>query len=241
MAQDFVYERLFTTMISANTSEFLKRLVTGIILIICFGGAYVHSATLFLLLLAAVLIEILVIEWPRLVPQDSLKNTLLSIIYPIFPFALLFAMVRVYHATDIYLPIYPFLVAWTADTWGYVVGKLMGNHKIYPLISPGKSWEGFAGGVVGIFILNLLVLPRIHTLSSSFIATNYLNMFFFSAALSAIALMGGFFMSYLKRKNQLKDAGDLLPGHGGFLDRFDSVLFVTVATVATIVLTAFLQ
>ena len=216
-------------MISANASEFLKRFFTGVILTVCFGGAYLHSSTLFLLLLGAVLAEILIFEWPRLVPLDRVRNLFYTLCYPILPFTILFWLVKSYHATDIYLPIYPFLVAWTADTCGYIVGKLMGNHKIYPSISPGKSWEGLAGGVVGIFILNLLVLPRIHKLSSSFVATDIVSMLVFSAVMSSIALLGGFFMSYLKRKNQLKDAGDLLPGHGGFLDRFDSVLFVTFA------------
>lgn len=219
-------------MINANTREFLKRLITGFILIICFGGAYLHSATLFSLLLCGVLIEILIFEWPRLVPLFS-GYTLL---YPILPFATLLWLVNSYHATDIYLPLYPFMVAWTADTCGYVVGKLIGNHKIYPSISPGKSWEGLTGSIVGVFIMNLLILPRITKLSSSFVATNITFMVIFSAIMASIALLGGFLMSYLKRKNHLKDAGDLLPGHGGFLDRFDSVLFVTMATTLLITL-----
>lgn len=213
-------------MINANTREFLKRLVTGIILIICFGGAYLHSATLFSLLLCGVLIEILIFEWPRLVPLFSLY----TLLYPIMPFATLLWLVNRYHVTDIYLPLYPFMVAWTADTCGYVIGKLAGNHKIYPAMSPGKSWEGLAGSIVGVFIMNLLILPRIGKLSTSFVATNITSIFVFSTVMASIALLGGFFMSYLKRKNRLKDAGDLLPGHGGFLDRFDSVLFVTFTT-----------
>lgn len=238
MALVFVCERLYTNMSNSIVSELVKRSLTGAILIIAFGGAYLHSSTLFSLLLVGVLLEILFLEWPKLISLNNVQGVLITLAFPIAPFAALLWLTNTYYATDIYLPLYPFLVCWTADSCGYLVGKLVGKHKIYPSISPGKSWQGLAGSIAGVFILNLLVLERIHHFSSSITATNLSVMFLFSAGLAALTLVGGFFMSYLKRKKNLKDTGNLLPGHGGFLDRFDSVLFVATAVA---LLTVFIK
>jgi len=129
--------------------------------------------------------------------------------------------------------LYPFFVAWAADTSGYIVGKTIGRTKMCPTISPGKSWEGFIGSLGGIMIINLLVLPKI-TVAPFSCYTNlwYLlgpvkGWFFFTLfclCQTTLAFMGGLFLSKLKRLSGVKDAGTVLPGHGGFLDRFDSVL-----------------
>lgn len=211
-------------------NEFFKRLFTGIILLICVGGAYLHSATLFALCLTAVLMLILTFEWPLLAPKNKPLFLLLSLIYPIAPFFILISLTLRYYSTDIYLPLHPFFVAWTADTCGYAIGKLWGFHKIWPVISPQKSWEGLAGSVVGVFIMHLLLLGRITTFSSAFFANNIFMLFLFSVVTTIIAFAGGLFFSYLKRKRNLKDAGNVLPGHGGFLDRFDGVVFVAPIT-----------
>lgn len=220
--------------------EFLKRSITGIILIFSLAGAYIYSSFLFTLLLTVILLVILASEWPGLIPT---KNILLSIIitiaYPIMPFGTLIWLVQRYYIIDFYLPLYPFLVAWTADTFGYFVGKIIGYHKIYPSISAGKSWEGLAGSIVGVFVMHLLLLPHINIFASTYWVNNYLVLALFSVLITVISFFGGFLLSILKRNKNLKDAGSLLPGHGGFLDRFDGVLFVTVATTVFIILLRF--
>src|SRR3972149_4837663 len=107
MAAGSVYERLYTTMISANTSEFFKRLGTGIILLTCFGGAYLHSAVLFGAFLVAVLSLVLFFEWPKLIPPSHFASTL-TLLYPIMPFMLLVWLTLTYYTIDFYLPLYPF-------------------------------------------------------------------------------------------------------------------------------------
>ncbi len=208
-----------------------KRSLTGIVLLISFGGAYLHSPLLFIAALASLLFITLYWEWSRLVNLTKPSRLAFTLLYPITPFVSLMWLTYQFYSTDFYLPIFPFFAAWSADTGGYIVGKLCGTHKMCPSISPGKSWEGFIGSVVSVFAMCWYLLPKIVLLRSSIMATNLVVMVIFALAITAIAFLGGLFLSVLKRKEGLKDAGSLLPGHGGILDRFDGVLFVGIMTV----------
>jgi phosphatidate cytidylyltransferase len=104
-----------------------------------------------------------------------------------------------------------------ADVGGYVAGNLFGRHKLAPTISPGKTWEGLLGGLVlqGILIAVLVqLLPDVNLL--------HLCLLVLPAALSSV--IGDLFESMLKRYRGIKDSSNLLPGHGGFLDRLDGVM-----------------
>ncbi len=210
--------------------ELLKRSLTGLVLIVSFGGAYLHSSLLFIAALLVLLCITLCWEWPRLVNLHKNSRMALTIMYPIVPFATLMWLTHEFYSTDFYLPIFPFLTAWAADTGGYIVGKLIGFHKMCPTISPGKSWEGFTGSIISVFGMCWHVLPKIELFKPTILVTNLIALFFFALLITTIAFLGGFFLSVLKRKEGLKDAGSLLPGHGGILDRFDGVLFVGLTT-----------
>ena len=111
-----------------------------------------------------------------------------------------------------------FLIIWVYDSMAYVSGSLLGKHKIAPAISPGKSWEGFFGGTVfavAMGILNAALFPVLSMMS------------WIIVALLAVVFgtLGDFFESKLKREAGIKDSGNLIPGHGGLLDRLDSLLF----------------
>ena len=211
--------------------ELFKRTATGIILLISFGGSYLHSPLLFIAALFALLCISLRWEWSKLVSLEKPSRMAFTLLYPVTPFLTLMWLTHQFYNSDFYLPIFPFLAAWSADTGGYIVGKLIGWHKMCPTISPGKSWEGFAGSVISLFAMCWYVLPKIVLLRSTVLATNLVTMGAFALVITAIAFLGGLFLSVLKRKEGLKDAGSLLPGHGGILDRFDAVLFVGLATV----------
>lgn len=119
--------------------------------------------------------------------------------------------------------------AWMADAGGYFIGRFFGKHKLAPVISPKKTVEGVAGGFV-------FTLVSLFALSLSFVAVaahsgytvhiNYLPLTVVSLLTSALAVIGDLSMSVIKRETHLKDFGNVLPGHGGVLDRFDSVMFV---------------
>ena len=118
----------------------------------------------------------------------------------------------------------------TTDTLGYFVGLSIGKHKIWPRVSPKKSWEGSAGGLVGCIVLCL-----VFGLVSLYGGWKDLPKFsLWVWALTGIVLnvagqLGDFFESALKRTLDVKDSGTILPGHGGVLDRIDSLLFILPA------------
>lgn len=127
------------------------------------------------------------------------------------------------------MPLYPFFIAWSADTGGYLAGKIIGKHKMCPTISPGKTWEGFGGSILAVFAAHVFLAPALKNTPLA-LDGHWIEITVLSAIMTTIAFLGGFMLSYFKRKQGLKDAGKVLPGHGGFLDRFDSVFFVAPAT-----------
>jgi phosphatidate cytidylyltransferase len=116
------------------------------------------------------------------------------------------------------IPLGWFVLLWTNDTWAYIVGRQWGRHKMAPSISPGKSWEGWAGGAVVTVIVAYFVLGLAWG-DSVLTASHWLGL---GVLVSVFGPVGDLMESGLKRKAGVKDSGDVLPGHGGILDRFDS-------------------
>ncbi|MDG1694092.1 MAG: phosphatidate cytidylyltransferase [Porticoccaceae bacterium] len=104
-----------------------------------------------------------------------------------------------------------------ADVGGYIAGKTFGRHKLAPTISPGKTWEGLLGGMFLQFFLVLL-------LTLFFADVKLLNLCLLVFPVALCTVMGDLFESMLKRQRGIKDSSNLLPGHGGFLDRLDGVM-----------------
>ncbi len=123
-----------------------------------------------------------------------------------------------------YLPLFIFFVIWTYDTFAYFTGSLFGKHKLIPKISPNKTWEGLIGGVVFTLILVFFFTPE-------YIGFSVLGSVIASSVIIISATFGDMFESALKRKAGIKNSGKFLPGHGGVLDRFDSVFFAMPAFV----------
>ncbi len=117
-----------------------------------------------------------------------------------------------------------FLCSWGCDTCAYCVGMLIGKHKMSPKLSPKKSVEGAIGGVAGAAILGALYACAVgkHLRGSGNAAVEYAMI---CAAGALISMVGDLAASAIKRNHNIKDYGTLIPGHGGILDRFDSVIF----------------
>lgn len=120
--------------------------------------------------------------------------------------------------------------AWMSDTGAYFAGVKFGKHKLAPLISPKKTIEGVVGGVI-VAMLSLLAAGYLYTLYTArilgiTIEINYLYLALISPLLTAISIIGDLSASVIKRQFGIKDFGKIMPGHGGVLDRFDSVLLV---------------
>lgn len=115
--------------------------------------------------------------------------------------------------------------AWLADSGAYFAGTFFGRHKLCPNISPKKTVEGFIGGTLTngiIFILAGLIYSRL----VSDVSPDYFLLFIYGMACSVVGLLGDLSASLVKRQYGVKDYGNIMPGHGGVMDRFDSVLFV---------------
>lgn len=115
-----------------------------------------------------------------------------------------------------------FIFAWGADTGAYFTGTFIGKHKIAPEISPKKTLEGCLGGVASAVVLSCLLGVAYGPHWSQ----NYLRLCIFAVIFSVIGMFGDLFTSFIKRDCGIKDYGKIMPGHGGVLDRFDSVLFI---------------
>lgn len=116
--------------------------------------------------------------------------------------------------------VYALLVIWTTDSGAYFIGRKIGKRKLWPEISPNKTVEGFVGGILSAVVL-ALVFQYFYP-----IASTYTILIAVTVIASIVGQMGDLVESALKRHYAVKDSGKLLPGHGGILDRFDSLLFV---------------
>lgn len=127
------------------------------------------------------------------------------------------------------LPLTVIALVWIHDTFAYVTGSLAGRHPLTPRLSPGKTWEGTLGGLL--FTLGAgWIAFRIHGTHSAAV------WILVALLIGLLGLAGDLFESALKRRYNIKDTGTLLPGHGGILDRFDSLLFVSPALVLLFIL-----
>ncbi|TEA77642.1 phosphatidate cytidylyltransferase [Allopusillimonas ginsengisoli] len=148
------------------------------------------------------------------------------------------ALVQLYRIHGAWYLVSLLALIWIADISAYFVGKALGRHKLAPRVSPGKTWEGAAGGVVGatVWVMLTMLWP------GSFGAVlaerwAWWGVLLIAVFLAAISIMGDLFESLLKRRAGVKDSSQLLPGHGGVYDRIDALL--PVAPFAFLLSTGF--
>ncbi len=205
--------------IKNSMKELHKRVATGLVLgVLVIVTLLFCPSWVFATFAALLLITILSTEWPLLMSYKDPFFWLLTPLYPVLPFLLIIIM----QITG-YEPVNILLISMVAvyDTGSYLVGKKWGTHKISPSISPGKTWEGFLGGITLTFLFSLLFFSHLG------IQTLFTKILPFTIALCISALCGDLFESYLKRRAGVKDSGSVLPGHGGLLDRIDGIMFAT--------------
>lgn len=179
---------------------------------------------LFLILMLIMLLFFYVITFPKYHIKD-ISLTIFSILYVCVMFSFVYLLREGTGKYGKYIVWLIFLSSWGCDTFAYCIGVLFGKHKLCPQLSPKKTIEGSIGGIIGSIILceiysYLYINLYIDNITISLIRVA------FSAALGAIASqIGDLVASAIKRDYNVKDYGDIIPGHGGILDRFDSVIF----------------
>lgn len=168
-------------------------------------------------------------------PINDWAYTMLSQLYIALPFSLLNVLAfrsDSYHIQYSYLaPLSVFVFLWINDAGAYCVGSLLGRHKLFPRISPGKSWEGSIGGgllVVAAAVLVWYVTTRYGVNDLGLSALEWAGL---GLVIVVFGTWGDLIESLFKRTLGIKDSGNILPGHGGMLDRFDSTLMAVPAAV----------
>ncbi|MCF6288008.1 MAG: phosphatidate cytidylyltransferase [Proteobacteria bacterium] len=173
------------------------------------------------ILIAATILWIMCFLW-LLKPQQGRDKSMIKYALGVGVLILFGASMLAIHQVPVIgikLTLVLFLLVWVADIGAFVAGKTFGKHKLAPKVSPGKTIEGFVGGLIFTGIYGYIIAQWLQQDWQYFVVALPL--------ITIISVIGDLFASLLKRHANIKDSGFLLPGHGGFLDRFDSLIAVT--------------
>ena len=234
--QQYLYYGLITFLLLVGTWECIKIMKFGngyekwvvlpIVLLIfyMFSKRYFYHDFYFnfrlteILALALVVIAVVTLfKFTSELYFDSGK-LIFTVIYVALPFSFALGLPKYssYDSNFSLEVIFLFILIWSSDTFAYLVGKFFGKHKMAPKISPKKTWEGYAGGVVLTLVLSYFVEIYQPQLRGNWMVVGFL--------IAAFAPLGDLVESQLKRTFGVKDSGNIIPGHGGVLDRLDSFL-----------------
>ena len=199
-------------------SELVVRAISGVVMIaIALMAAYVGGYSF--AILAAAAATAMYYEWMRMARGWGIHWVVGGFLYCLLPAIALLALREPEHG--LWLVLWVFIVTWSTDIGAYFAGRKFGKRKLAPSISPGKTVEGLWGGVVAAALFG-----------GAWVYANGLNhgLLLLAPLFAVAAQMGDLFESSMKRRAGIKDSGDLLPGHGGVLDRLDGLVPVAVLT-----------
>lgn len=162
-------------------------------------------------------------EWEHLIPSKEWYWRVAGVAYILIP-CISLLLIRNLSFLDsaeasFYATLYPILLIAAVDSCAYFSGRIIGGPKLAPTISPNKTWAGLIGGMFGAIIVALLMLPLVPWPETHEAAITI------AVCITLLSQGGDLFESWLKRSHDVKDSGNLLPGHGGLLDRLDGYVF----------------
>lgn len=204
-----------------NLRNIVPMLIAVGLFILC-NLSYTIKTNDILILLATLLVSVKAIFFlfdKKNKPVDSLSKYVYLIGYLILPFVLITKIPFVENSYNPNIILSIFILIWVNDTFAFLVGKTFGKHKLFEKVSPKKTIEGFVGGfifsiVAGIILAQFLMLQ------------SYIHWIFIAVLASVFGTLGDLVESKFKRIANVKDSGTIMPGHGGVLDRLDSIIFV---------------
>ena len=215
-----------------NIIDMLGGVGVFVALYLHYEGATIQSRSLWLLPIAAYLLLRTIVQLYR--PQQnavhSLERSFLSLGYVALPVAMLNGIMSI-TAPRLLLGVFIFI--WLYDTGAYCVGMLLGRHRLFERISPKKSWEGVIGGIL-LSVAGAYVTHR--WFDEFFQVPDFTIWMGLSVVVAVFATFGDLVESLIKRTVGVKDSGHILPGHGGILDRIDSLLLVAPAVLIYLML-----
>lgn len=219
-----MYEFYSLSLKARIRPQFLFGILLGVAIFLWsyfYASGRIEPITLFGIIPLFISVYILELYRNHQRPFHNIAYTLLGVFYIALPFSLLNFIAlngssyQMSYSYEILLGF--FILIWANDTGAYLSGMSMGKHKLFPRISPKKSWEGFIGGVLFTGIIAWIISLFFYDIS----ITHWLAIGFISAIMG---VFGDLVESMYKRSLGVKDSGKFLPGHGGLLDRFDAVL-----------------
>ena len=206
MTSTFLYIRMTDNVSAAKTNDFETGILILFVLGLCFRQFMSKRGGSGLLRISTTLFGLMYVPW------------LLNFIQKLH----FFPPVAGVQVDGNYYVLYFILVTKFSDLGAYVVGSLIGRHKMIPRISPGKTWEGFGGAIV---VSTLVSVAFVHFLPHHLLHMNMMHAVILGVLLSVTAVVGDLIESIFKREAKVKDSGRIFPGIGGILDLMDSLLF----------------
>lgn len=210
----------------------ILRTASALILMPLVLFALIHGGVPFIILAGAGLM-ISLYEWAKMAALDKnpIQNAVIGFSYILFCFAALFYM-RLYQSDGVGLTLSLILCIWASDTGAYFAGKMIGGPKMAPSISPNKTWAGLIGGMISSAATYLLYTHWLGPILTKWVGvdlsilefTSGFVIFILGASFTITGQIGDLMISHEKRRVGVKDTGNLIPGHGGLLDRIDSLL-----------------
>jgi phosphatidate cytidylyltransferase len=217
-----------------NISELLGKhpqkisgIVLGLIVFLfffLFSAGYIETETMLLLTIGVLYLIISELFRKHPAPFENISTTLMGLVYIALPISMLWPIAfrdNIYQFNSHLILAY-FIIVWTYDSFAYLTGMMFGKTKLFERISPKKSWEGVFGGF-------LFALLAAYVLSRFFSELTLYQWLVFAAITSVFGTFGDLVESMLKRSADIKDSGNILPGHGGLLDRFDAMFLAIPA------------
>ncbi|MDB5491693.1 MAG: Phosphatidate cytidylyltransferase [Micavibrio sp.] len=206
----------------AKSSSLNHRILSALVLapvtmVLIYLGGYPYIA---MIVVCAVLI---LREWIRMAGKGRhmMRDSVIGILYVLISGAALIDLRLRHDDTGLFLVVALLLVVWASDTGAYIFGKTIGGPKMCPSISPNKTWAGFAGAMVFPAATLAVLVAAVHMPVNAIIAA-----FMAGALFGVVGQAGDLLISMFKRRVGVKDTGTLIPGHGGLLDRADSLMLV---------------
>jgi phosphatidate cytidylyltransferase len=200
-------------------NENIKRAYSGLIYISVMWFCTSYSTLTFSILFLAIGI----ISFYEMLKLRRGKSKLIALLFISVPFIIIhffgfFSLSDQNELINYRMILFIFILTWTFDTFAYIFGVNFGKRKILPSISPKKSYEGFLGGLIFTLLASYIITLNLFEIEISKAMT-------ISVFIPFTATLGDFTESYYKRQAGVKDSGNLIPGHGGILDRMDAFLF----------------
>lgn len=223
----YEYYRIAYKIAGANVSPIWMTLAAIVIIVACgYKSDYFFTLIGLLLLLTTALF----LKTPLMRKSPAIQTLsleILGVLYVILPFLAISSFSEDYRGRMLIL--FMFILLWVNDTFAYLAGSVFGKHKMAPTVSPNKSWEGFAGGIVGTVATTVLLYYLDFPIVEEY--RSLLVMLGMCLVVVVFGTLGDLFESQLKRTAGVKDSGQIMPGHGGILDRLDSAIFAVIGLI----------